>query len=260
MTETSSGKNETSSPQNTELQQAVGAVHDETVSKETALSDVPRSTPVSHRGGRKIRKVGAFALGVISTCAAILTIIEYKLPATAPVVQGIDIVVCPDRDIGPSDPGSGPAFLAQIDSHDLGIVFIRDLAVMNYGCWKNRGSARSASEDDQFVYVSDTVKWTAQGRPRGGTLTIGVRNAFLGNPALLEIVAPENDDYLVRTECGAKCFGATGLYKVSSYADGIHHYRLAPIPASSGMTGIYSCTLEKIGASNWFTGLFACRW
>jgi hypothetical protein len=259
MTETSSEKKEAGSAQKIELQQAVGAIHDETVGKESAQSEAPRSTSASQRG-RKIRKIGAFALGAISACAAILTILDYKLPATVPVVQGIDIVVCQDRDVEPSAPWSGPAFLAQIDSHDLGIVFIRDLAVLNYGCWKKRGNARSESEDVPFVYVDDTVKWTSQGRPRGGTLTIGVRNAFLGNPALLEIVAPESDDYLVRTECGAKCFGATGLYKVSSYADGIHHYRLAPVPANSGMTEIYSCTLEKMAAANWFTSLFACRW
>jgi hypothetical protein len=259
MTENTSTQNETGSAKRAEPHQATGVVHDETVSKEPTQPEAPRSTLAPQRG-RKIRKLGVLALGVLSACAAILTILAYKQPAAAPVVQGIDIVVCPDRDVEPSTPWSGPAFLLQIDQHDLGIVFIRDLAVLNYGCWKSRNGASRESGDGPFVYVSDSVKWTSQGRPRGGTLTIGVRNVFLGNPALLEIVAPENDDYLVRTECGAKCFGATGLYKVSSYADGIHHYRLTPVPANSGMTEIYSCTLEKMAASNWFSGLFACRW
>jgi hypothetical protein len=198
----------------------------------------------------------------------LVAILAYKSPATVPVVPGIDIVMCPGSLFEPSAPSSGPIFLAELDAHDPGIVFIRELAVLNYGCWKKRGSDSKTTADYSFQFVSDTVKWTPQGRPRGGTLTIGVRNAFtvcagndcLTSPALLEIVAPETDDYLVKTECGAACFGASGLYKVSSYADGIHHFRLTPVPVSSGMTEVYSCVLEKIAASNSLTRFFACRW
>jgi hypothetical protein len=198
----------------------------------------------------------------------LLAILEYKSPATVPVVQGIDIVVCPDRLFGPSSPLSEPIFLAQLDTHDADIVFIRDLGVLNYDCSKRRESDKKIPADYPFQFVSNTVKWTSQARPRGGILTIAVRNAFtvcagndcLTSPALLEIVAPENDDYLAKTECGAGCFGASGLYKVSSYADGIRHFRLSPIPASSGMAEVYSCVLKKIAASNWLARFLACRW
>jgi hypothetical protein len=108
----------------------------------------------------------------------LLAILEYKSPATVPVVQGISIVVCPDALFGPSDPRAGPIFLAKLDVHDPSIVFVRELAILNYRCPKKRGGENKISVNYPFQLISDTVKWTSQGRPRGGTLTIGIRNAF----------------------------------------------------------------------------------
>ncbi len=220
------------------------------------------------------KRLIAFILtGVVSALAAIastVAILGYRVPASFPIVKGIDIPGCYETDETDVNLQEYDKFLHELEKYNRQVVFIDQVDIMVGSCIdfdpktrKERNKFKEHYSNSYFTYEENTLRYDSNANIIGGAVTVGFKKAFGGagyTQMLLTVVAPGKDHYFSDPNCNENCYGAHGLYSVSiSSNEGVTVNKLEPYPATSGLLDAYQCTLAKFNAKTMWERFAACR-
>lgn len=217
------------------------------------------------------KRLIGYILTALAAIASTVAILGYRAPASFPIVKGIDIPGCVERNPEETNIPEQERFLNDLTKYNRQVVFIDEFSIGTFKCGeylsrnkKTRDEFKEYYSNGYFDYLVNTLRYDSnEVVPSGGTITVGFKKVYGGAGyamMLLTVISPGKGEYFSDPGCGENCFGAHGLYKVSvSSSEGVTLNKLEPFPVTSALMDTYQCTLAKLDARTIWEKFSACK-
>lgn len=129
------------------------------------------------------KRLIGYILTALAAIASTVAILGYRAPASFPIVKGIDIPGCVERNPEETNIPEQERFLNDLTKYNRQVVFIDEFSIGTFKCGeylsrnkKTRDEFKEYYSNGYFDYLVNTLRYDSnEVVPSGGTITVDSR-------------------------------------------------------------------------------------